>query len=65
MKYYNMSGRDLDVDPLFFFFSAHAETVAPLLRFFNQMEEVPLDPAPSSMILFEFYEEFGIQKVSA
>ena len=60
-----MSGRELDVDPVFFFFSGHAETVAPLLRFFSQIEEVLLDPAPSSMILFEYYEEFGFQKVSA
>ena len=35
MNYYNMSGKTLKVDPKFFLFSAHAETVAPLIHFYN------------------------------
>ena len=60
-----MSGNKLEVDPRFFFFSAHAETVAPVLRFFNKRDLDPLTPAPTSMILFDFYDEADISWVSA
>ena len=59
-----MSGNKLEVDPRFFLFSTHEETVAPLLRFFNQSDIVPLTPDPTSIILFEFYDESDISWVS-
>jgi len=59
MSYFNMSGRTLDKNPKFFFFSAHAETLAPLIRFFHLQSEVPLTPVPSAMLIFNYYSEAG------
>ena len=60
-----MSGNKLEVDPRLFLFSAHGETIAPILRFFNQHDLYPLTPDPTAMILFDFYDEAGISWVSA
>ena len=54
MHYYNMSGHEMKTEPKFILFSAHAETLAPLLRFYNMMEDFPLEPAASSMLVFDF-----------
>lgn len=55
MHYYDMwSGHKMGKEPKFFLFSAHAETVGPLLRFYNMMDDFPLEPAPSSMLVFDF-----------
>ena len=59
MHYFNMSGRTLKVDPKFFLFSAHAETVAPLLHFYNLQANFPLTPAPSSMMVFDIVDSYG------
>lgn len=59
MNYFNMSGRKLETVPRFFYYSAHAETLGPLLRFYHQESEVPLKPVPASMIIFDYYSEAG------
>ena len=59
MKYFEMSGRVLEAEPKFFFYSAHAETLAPILRFFQQDDLVPLTPEPASMITYDFYKQDG------
>jgi len=59
MSYFNMSGRTLDSNPKFFFFSAHAEQLAPLIRFFHLQSKVPFLPVPSAMLIFNYYSEAG------
>ena len=59
MKYFNMTGRTLETNPKFFLYSAHAESLGPVLRFFEQESLVPLTPEPASMITFDFYKQDG------
>jgi len=59
MHYFNMSGREMTVEPKFIFFSAHAETVAPMVRFYDFVDEVPLTPNPAVMVIFDFVESYG------
>mmetsp|Transcript_32453 Transcript_32453/g.42905 ORF Transcript_32453/g.42905 Transcript_32453/m.42905 type:complete len:146 (+) Transcript_32453:1009-1446(+) len=63
MHYFNMSGREMTIEPKLIIFSTHAETVAPLLRFFNMQVDVPLTPAPSSMVIFDYFEHYDRVKV--
>ena len=57
MKYISMSGSPtLDKDPKFVFYSAHAETVDPVLRYFGAQNIEPYNPYASSMILFQFFK---------
>ena len=57
MKYYNlMPGAKLEKTPKLILYSAHSETLGPILRYFKAEDKVPFTPEPSSMILFDFYE---------
>mmetsp|Transcript_17093 Transcript_17093/g.21592 ORF Transcript_17093/g.21592 Transcript_17093/m.21592 type:complete len:112 (+) Transcript_17093:542-877(+) len=59
MHYFNMSGREMAVDPKFFFFSANQFIVGPLLHLMDTQKKVPLKPMPSSMFLFDFVKSSG------
>ena len=57
MKYYNlMPGAKLEKTPKLILYSAHAETLGPIVRYFGAEDKVPFTPEPASMILFDFYE---------
>ena len=55
MHYFNMTGRVQESMPKFVLFSAHAETVAPILHAFNH--PLLLTPDPASMVLVNYYED--------
>ena len=54
LKYFNRTGEASTVLPKFAFYSAHAETIAPLLRAFNY--DYLVTPDPASMVLVNYYE---------
>lgn len=55
MHYFNMTGTATSTTamPKFVFFSAHAETIAPILHAFEA--PLVLNPDPASMVLVNFY----------
>ena len=53
MHYFNMTG-DAQAMPKFVFYSAHAETIAPISRAFGHATIEK--PDPSSMVFVHFYE---------
>ena len=59
MNYFNMTGHKLDVDPKYFLFSAYPETVAPLLRLLGLQTALPLTPAASAQLAFDFFQQDG------
>ena len=61
MQYYKFTGLQVTDALHYVFYSAHAETVAPLLRYFNVQELAPFTPPPSSFLHFEFYSVVGME----
>lgn len=53
MHYFNMTG-EAKTMPKFVFYSAHAETVAPILHAFDS--PTLLTPDPASMVLVHYYQ---------
>ena len=53
MHYFNMTGT-AEAMPKFVFYSAHAESIAPITRAFDYWEL--LDPSPAFMAFVNFYE---------
>lgn len=54
MHYFNMTG-DATAMPKFVLYSAHAETIAPILHAFES--PLLLNPTPASMVLVNFYAD--------
>ena len=59
MNYFNMTGRKFAVNPKFILYSAHAETVAPLLRLYRLETTIPFTPLAAFAMMFDFIETDG------
>lgn len=60
MHYYNMSGAEQPtVVPKFVLYSAHAETVAPILHAFDS--PLLLTPEPAAIVMVLYYEDLDAE----
>ena len=54
----------MTVTPKLFLFSSHAETMAPMVRFF-ELKQFPLTPDPASSMVFDFFTDGQVHTVEA